>query len=188
MNSPLWSAVTPEVPAPAEAPTAKPEALAKPAPKAQQAAQTRKSASEPSAESGNKAPGPALASGRQANPGTYETIRPTTLFEKPSGSSRAVSNIGDGTKFNVVGSSGDWLEVRSRLGNPPGFIRRDDAKPVERPISVGHCMPTNCRSRSCIDEWRERSQAGHDVSTACLSALHATSRHSFCENCGDKLQ
>ena len=132
MNSPLWSAVTPEAPVPVEAPTAKPEALAKPAPKAQQAAQTRKSPSQPSAERGNKAPGPSTASGRPVNPGTYETIRPTTLFEKPSGSSRAVSNIGDGTKVNVVGSSGDWLEVRSRLGNPPGFIRRDDAKPVER--------------------------------------------------------
>lgn len=131
MNSPLWSAVTPEAPAPVEAPKAKPEALAKPAPKAQPDAQTRKSPSQPSAERGNKAPAASIASGRPAHPGTYETIRPTTLFEKPSGSSKAVSNIGDGTKVNVVGFSGDWLEVRSRLGNPPGFIRRDDAKPVE---------------------------------------------------------
>lgn len=131
LNSPLWSAVTPEAPAPVEAPPAKPEALAKAAPKAQQSAQTRNSPSQASAERGNKAPGPSVASGRPANPRTYETIRPTTLFEKPSGSSRAVSNIGDGTKVNVVGSRGDWLEVRSRLGNPPGFIRRDDAKPVE---------------------------------------------------------
>jgi hypothetical protein len=129
LNSPLWSAVTPE--APVEAPPAKPEALAKPAPKAQPAAQTRNSPSQASAERGNKAPGPSIASGRGANPGTYETVRPTTLFEKPSGSSKAVSNIGDGTKVNVVGFSGDWLEVRSRIGNPPGFIRRDDAKPVE---------------------------------------------------------
>jgi len=132
MNSPLWSAVTPEASAPVEAPTTKPGALAQPAPKAQQSAQTRNSPSPPSAERGSKTPGPAIASGRPANLGTYETIRPTTLFEKPSGSSRAVSNIGDGIKVNVVGSRGDWLEVRSRLGNPPGFIRRDDAKPVER--------------------------------------------------------
>ena len=132
MNSPLWSAVTPAAPEPVEAPTEKLEALAKPAHKAQQATQTSKSSSQPSAERVNNAPGPSIASGRPANPGTYETIRPTTLFEKPSGSSKAVSNIGDGIKVNVVGSSGDWLEVRSRLGNPPGFIRRDDAKPVER--------------------------------------------------------
>lgn len=136
-NSPLWSTVPADAPAPVEDPNSKPEALAKPAPKAQQAEQTRTPPIRPSTESsraverGNKAPGPSIASGRAANPGTYETVRPTTLFEKPSGSSRAVSNIGDGIKVNVVGSSGDWLEVRSRLGNPPGFIRRDDAKPVE---------------------------------------------------------
>jgi hypothetical protein len=131
LNSPLWSALTPEAAAPVEAPTAKPDALAKPVPKAQPAARTRKSPSQALAGRGNKAPGPSIASGRPAHPGTYETIRPTTLFEKPSGSSKAVSNIGDGTKVNVVGFSGNWLEVRSRLGNPPGFIRRDDAKPVE---------------------------------------------------------
>jgi len=27
----------------------------------------------------------------------------------------------------VVRSAGDWLEVRSKHGKPPGFIRRDDA-------------------------------------------------------------
>jgi len=31
-----------------------------------------------------------------------------------------------------VGSVGEWLEVRSKHGNPPGFIRRDDAMFVER--------------------------------------------------------
>jgi len=132
MNSPPWSAVTPEGPAPVEAPRTKPEALAKPATKAQPAPQRLNSPSQPSVKRSNKAPGSSIASGRPANPGTYETIRATTLFEKPSGSSRAVSNIGDGIKVNVIGSSGDWLEVRSRFGNPPGFIRRDDAKPVER--------------------------------------------------------
>jgi uncharacterized protein YgiM (DUF1202 family) len=53
------------------------------------------------------------------------------VFEQASGSSRVIANIGGGTKVNVVGSTGDWLEVRSRVGNPPGFIRRDDAIPVE---------------------------------------------------------
>jgi hypothetical protein len=27
---------------------------------------------------------------------------------------------------------GDWLEIRSKQGNPPGFIRADDAAPINR--------------------------------------------------------
>jgi len=38
-----------------------------------------------------------------------------------------VSAINKGTRVTVVGSVGEWLEVRSKHGNPPGFIRRDDA-------------------------------------------------------------
>ena len=138
LNSPLWSSMPSEAPAPQEAPKPKPEPLSKPAPKAEPVAETRRSPSQPSAESsragerGNKAPGPAAASRRPVSPGTYETIRPTTVFEQPSGSSRVVANIGGSIKVNVVGSTGDWLEVRSRAGNPPGFIRRDDAIPAER--------------------------------------------------------
>jgi hypothetical protein len=32
----------------------------------------------------------------------------------------------------VVRSVGDWLEVRSKHDNPPGFIRADDAMFVNR--------------------------------------------------------
>lgn len=67
-----------------------------------------------------------------AEPGAYETVRPTTVHEEPVNSSRVVSQIEKGTRINVVRSSGDWLEVRSKLGNPPGFIRRDDAMLVSR--------------------------------------------------------
>ena len=37
-----------------------------------------------------------------------------------------------GTRVEVVSSKGDWLEVHSRRGNPPGFIRRQDAKFLEK--------------------------------------------------------
>ena len=57
----------------------------------------------------------------------YETVRSTVVFEEPSGSSRKVATIPNGSKVRVVGSTGDWLEVRSKQGRPPGFIRRDDA-------------------------------------------------------------
>jgi len=60
-------------------------------------------------------------------PRFYETVRSTFVFAEPSASSRKVGNISNGTQVKVVGSTDDWLEVRSRVGRPPGFIRRDDA-------------------------------------------------------------
>jgi hypothetical protein len=56
----------------------------------------------------------------------YQTVRPTSVFEEPAASSRVVSQISKGTRVNVVRSLGDWLEVRSKGNNPPGFVRRDD--------------------------------------------------------------
>ena len=64
---------------------------------------------------------------RAALPGTYQTIRPTSVYEEPSGSSRVLSNIPKGTRVDVVRSTGDWLEVRSKHGKPSGFMRLDDA-------------------------------------------------------------
>ena len=60
-------------------------------------------------------------------PSFYEAVRSTSVFEEPSASSREVATIPKGSRVRVVGSTGDWLEVRSRQGRPPGFIRRDDA-------------------------------------------------------------
>jgi Bacterial SH3 domain len=57
----------------------------------------------------------------------YKTVRSTSVFEEPSASSRKVGNVANGTRVRVVGSTSDWLEVRSKQGRPPGFIRRDDA-------------------------------------------------------------
>ena len=60
-------------------------------------------------------------------PRLYQTVRSTSVFEEPSASSRKVGSIGNGSRVRVVGSTGDWLEVRSKQGRPPGFIQRDDA-------------------------------------------------------------
>ena len=57
----------------------------------------------------------------------YQTVRSTSVFEEPSASSPKVGSIANGSRVRVVGSTGDWLEVRSKQGRPPGFIRRDDA-------------------------------------------------------------
>jgi hypothetical protein len=67
-----------------------------------------------------------------SGPGIYETTRATAVYEGPSASSRAISQIESGTRINVVSSTGDWLEVRSRHGNPPGYVRADDARPIVR--------------------------------------------------------
>lgn len=64
---------------------------------------------------------------RWAEPGNYEVIRTTSVYEEPSAFARKVSTIEKGTTVSIVGSVGEWLEVRSKHGNPPGFIHRDDA-------------------------------------------------------------
>lgn len=76
---------------------------------------------------------PAVTSRRTADAGVYETVRATTVYETPSASSRSVASIPPGTRVNVVSSTGSWLEVHSKSGKPPGFIRRGDAVFVERP-------------------------------------------------------
>lgn len=72
------------------------------------------------------------AARRSAEPGVYEVIRATAVREEPSGGARRVTEINKGTKINVVRTVGDWLEVRSKQGNPPGYVRLDDAILVSR--------------------------------------------------------
>jgi hypothetical protein len=67
-----------------------------------------------------------------ASSGTFETIRSTTVFAQPSTSAKIVSNIDRGIRVNVVASNAEWLELRSRFGNPPGYIRREHTRPLGR--------------------------------------------------------
>ncbi len=60
-------------------------------------------------------------------PGEYKTIRSTVVFGEPRTDSERITMLDPGTRVMVVGSKGDWLEVRSRHGRPSGFIRRDNA-------------------------------------------------------------
>jgi hypothetical protein len=128
---PLWSKEA-ESPPPkvAEAPTVPSESKPRPAPRQSPATTARKAPSQPPA-SADRAPAPAKAVRPGATPGTYQTVRSTPVHESPSTTSRVVARIDDGIRVNVVGSTGEWLEVRSRTGNPPGFIRRDDAVRLE---------------------------------------------------------
>jgi hypothetical protein len=74
----------------------------------------------------------AAPASKRANPpaGTsYEVVRSTRVFSEPKESSRPVARIEAGTEVNVVGAQDDWLEVRSRHGRPPGFIRKEAVVP-----------------------------------------------------------
>jgi hypothetical protein len=75
---------------------------------------------------------PQPAARRTGDAGVYETTRPTSLHENPSSASRVVAQISGGTRINVVNAAGGWLEVHSKRGNPPGYVRSDDARPIGR--------------------------------------------------------
>jgi hypothetical protein len=67
-----------------------------------------------------------------AEPGVYEITRETSVYESPSSAARVIKQIGKGTRINVVSSAGDWLAVRSTRGNPPGYVRSDEARLIAR--------------------------------------------------------
>lgn len=75
---------------------------------------------------------PAPTPRRAVEPGLYETVRSTSVHEEPVSGSRVLTRIVGGTQITVVRGVGDWLEVRSKHGNPPGFVRADDAMFVAR--------------------------------------------------------
>jgi Bacterial SH3 domain len=72
------------------------------------------------------------AARRTVDPGVYETTRPTSVHEGPSSSSRVITQISRGTRINVVSSAGAWLEVRSKHGNPPGYVPSGDARQIRQ--------------------------------------------------------
>jgi uncharacterized coiled-coil protein SlyX len=76
--------------------------------------------------------GPARESAQQVYADIYETNRITSVYKEPSEFSRKVATITEGTIVTVVGTSGEWLQIRSRHGNPPGFIRREDIRLVRK--------------------------------------------------------
>jgi Tfp pilus assembly protein FimV len=73
-------------------------------------------------------PAAPAAARRTAGAGVYVTTRGTSVYENPSSTSRVMSQIERGTRINVAGAGGGWLEVRSKHGNPPGYVRADDAR------------------------------------------------------------
>jgi hypothetical protein len=56
--------------------------------------------------------------------GTYRITRSTQVYSEPSDTSELIANIKPGIKINVVDSRNGWLEIRSKHGRPPGFVRQ----------------------------------------------------------------
>lgn len=63
--------------------------------------------------------------------GAFKTTRPTEVYSRPSKNSQLVANIGPGMKLNVVDSHDGWLEIRSKHGRPPGFVRQEAAVRID---------------------------------------------------------
>jgi hypothetical protein len=68
----------------------------------------------------------------RGDPRTYETVRSTPVYDQPASSARVIAQISRGTQITVVGSGEGWLEIHSRHGKPPGYVRADDAMFVSR--------------------------------------------------------
>jgi hypothetical protein len=64
--------------------------------------------------------------------GTFQTVRAAQVFSEPSEDSALVAELDKGVKLNVVGSRKGWLEVRSKHGRPPGFIRQEETVRISR--------------------------------------------------------
>jgi len=60
--------------------------------------------------------------------GTYETTQASRVYAAPSEFSQQVGDIEPGVKVNVVNNKNGWLEIHSKYGRPPGYIRKEAAR------------------------------------------------------------
>jgi hypothetical protein len=60
----------------------------------------------------------------------YEVVSATPVYSKPDEESQTVASAIRGMTVNVVRVRGDWLEIRSKHGRPPGFIKKESAEPA----------------------------------------------------------
>ncbi|MGH7826937.1 MAG: hypothetical protein ACREQ7_17420 [Candidatus Binatia bacterium] len=63
--------------------------------------------------------------------GAFKITRPTQVYSRPSETSPLIAKLGPGMKINVVGSRDGWLEIRSKHGRPPGFVRHEAAVRID---------------------------------------------------------
>ena len=61
---------------------------------------------------------------------TYEITQPSRVYAAPTELSQPIGKIEPGVRVNVVNNRDGWLEIHSKHGRPPGFIRREMAAVV----------------------------------------------------------
>ena len=62
--------------------------------------------------------------------GTYQITRASRVYAGPTESSQSMGEIEPGVKVSVVDSRDGWLEIHSKHGRPPGYIRSEVAARV----------------------------------------------------------
>jgi hypothetical protein len=62
--------------------------------------------------------------------GAFQTVRSTIVYSRPAEDAEIVAQIGKGTRVNVVNARNGWLEIHSKHGRPPGFIRQEAAERI----------------------------------------------------------
>jgi hypothetical protein len=69
-----------------------------------------------------------VAKVQQPVAGTYEITQSSRVYAAPSELSQQMGDIEPGVRVNVVNSKNGWLEIHSKHGRPPGFIRKESAR------------------------------------------------------------
>jgi len=60
--------------------------------------------------------------------GTYEITQSSRVYAAPSELSQQMGDIEPGVRVTVVNSKNGWLEIHSKHGRPPGYIRKESAR------------------------------------------------------------
>jgi len=64
--------------------------------------------------------------------GKFKIVRATAVYSGPTEKSALITRIEPGIKINVVDSRDGWLEIRSKYGRPPGFVREETAVKIDQ--------------------------------------------------------
>lgn len=69
-----------------------------------------------------------VAKAQQPVGGTYEITQSSRVYAAPSELSQQMGDIEPGVRVNVVSAKNGWLEIHSKHGRPPGYIRKESAR------------------------------------------------------------
>ena len=58
---------------------------------------------------------------------SYEIVHAAQVFREPNESAESIAQIEAGMEVSVVHAQDGWLEIRSKHGRPPGFIKHETA-------------------------------------------------------------